>query len=164
MSRRHTFCASVISKPLNSESPAVKSTIIAFNDKRFALQDDMNEHQFLESFDALVVDHVAINAHYPLEVGGRLDELLDVEVRRDRLKGRARPRRRHLADVLSGPTQVVFSIQPLFGFRIANEAACNTASSWKRVGDDATGSQAQFEAGCRLLRKVMDCAREQGNV
>lgn len=68
----------------------------------------MDEDQLLEVLETLVIYHVAVDAHNPFEVWCRFNQRFQVEVRRDRLEGRARPRGGHdeMRQQMSGSASV----------------------------------------------------------
>ena len=84
--------AAIVKQPTRSESPWVQAIFESVNHQGLSSNDDMQEHELFKRSHALLVDHVARD---PVNVGKVLvilDQCLEVEVGRDRLKGRTRSR------------------------------------------------------------------------
>jgi hypothetical protein len=90
-----TLGANVVVQPFWRKGPRVQAVLEAVDNEWLSPDDDMEQYELLEGSYTLLINLVNRDAIHKGEVWRRFYEAVDVEVGRDRLKGRARSLRGH---------------------------------------------------------------------
>lgn len=85
-----TLGADIVVEPLGGKGPGIQPVLEAVDNQGLAADKNMEGDELLKGSDALFIDLVDRDAVDVGKVGRRLDQGVDVEVGRNRLKGRAR--------------------------------------------------------------------------